>query len=111
MTLEDEVRDLRTRMAAAETRLDQAEVHFEFIAGQLRAIQNTLVRHDGKFEQIAGQFKAVQLQIDTRFAETDQKIERLENKFERLEGKFDQLRDDLPGIVAEAVSGVLRDKS
>jgi hypothetical protein len=76
--LEKELRDLKRRVDFAETRLSQLEGQIGFISGQLRDIQ---------------------LYIHARFDDLD-------GKFDGVAGKVDDLRNDLPQIVASAVTDV-----
>jgi hypothetical protein len=77
--LEKELRDLKRRVDFA-TRLSQLEGQFSFISGQLRDIQ---------------------LYMHARFDDLD-------GKFDGVAGKVDDLPNDLPHIVASAVTVVMR---
>ena len=80
--LENELKDLKRRVDFAETRLSQLEGPFSFISGQLRDIQ---------------------LFMHARFDDLDR-------KFDGVAGKVDDLRNDLPQIVASAVTDVMRQR-
>ena len=80
--LQNELRDLKRRVDFAETRLSQPEGPFGFISGQLRDIQ---------------------LYMHARFDDLDR-------KFDGVVGKVDDLRNDLPQIVAGAVTDVMRER-
>jgi hypothetical protein len=78
--VEKELRERRVDLAA--TRLSQLEGRFEFVSGQLRDMQ---------------------LYMHARFEDVD-------TRFDKLEAKVDGLRNDMPEIVATAVSAVLREQ-
>ena len=80
--LEKELKDLKRRVDCAETRLSQLEGPFGFISGQLRDIQ---------------------LYMPARFDDLDR-------KFDAVAGKVDGLRNDLPQIVASAVTDLMRQR-
>ena len=79
--LEKELEDLKRRVDFAVTRLSQLEGPFSFISGQLRDIQ---------------------LFLHARFD--------LDGKFDGVAGKVDDLRNELPQIVASAVTDVMRQR-
>ena len=58
--------------------------------------ETRLSQLEGRFEVVSGQLRDIQLDMHARFDDVDTKI--------------DDLRRDLPNIVAEAVSAVLREQ-
>ncbi len=85
MNVEQEIRELKARLDKHDTTLAQLTV--EFISGQLKAMQRFM---HAKFDA-----------IDKRFDEVDK-------RFDKIESDVGTLREDLPGIVVEAVRSVLR---
>ena len=80
--LEKELKDLKRRVDFAQTRLSQLEGPFSFISGQLRDIR---------------------LYMPARFDDLDRKLG-------DVAGEVDDLRNDLPQIVASAVTDVMRQR-
>ncbi len=80
MNVEKEIRELQARLDKHDTALAQLTGQFEFISGQLNAMQ--------------------------RFMHT--KFDAIDKRFDKIESDVASLRDDLPGIVTEAVRDALR---
>ncbi len=77
-----EVQDLKRRVDLAETRLGQVEGRFEFVSGQLRDMQ---------------------LYMHAKFAEMDQRLD-------RIEADVKGLRNDLPGMMRDVMREVLAEQ-
>jgi hypothetical protein len=80
MNVEQEIRELKARLDKHDTTLTQLTGQFEFISGQLNAIQ--------------------------RFMHV--KFDAIDKRFDKIDFDVGSLREGLPGIVAEAVRSVLR---
>ena len=87
INVEQEIRELKARLDKHDTTLAQLTGQFEFISGQLNAMQRFM---HAKFDAIDKHFDA------------------MDKRFDKIESDVGTLREDLPGIVVEAVRSVLR---
>ena len=87
INVEQEIRELKARLDKHDTTLAQLTGQFEFISGQLNAMQRFM---HAKFDAI------------------DKRFDGMDKRFDKIESDVGTLREDLPGIVAEAVRSVLR---
>ena len=87
MNVEQEIRELKARLDRHDTTLAQLRGQFEFISGQLNAMQHCM---HAKFDAIDKRFDAV------------------DKRFDKIESDVGSLREDLPGVVVEAVRSGLR---
>ncbi len=94
INVEQEIRELKARLDAHDTALARLTGQFEFISGQLNAMQRFM---HAKFDA-----------IDKRFDAMDKRFDAIDKRFDKIESDVGSLREALPDVVAEAVRGVLR---
>jgi hypothetical protein len=73
---------------------------------EIRELKARLDKHDTTLAQLVGQFISGQLNAMQRFMHA--KFDAIDKRFDKIEADVAGLREDLPGIVTEAVRGVLR---
>jgi chromosome segregation ATPase len=87
LNVEQEIRELKARLDKHDTALAQLTGQFEFISGQLREVQRYMLtkldEHDKRFDQVDAQLGEIKADVAG-------------------------LREDLPGIVTEAVRSGMR---
>lgn len=81
-------------MASLEERLDRLE-------RENTEIQRRLATVEGQFEFISGQLRTIQTYMHGKFEQVDA-------RFDRVEHGLSSLRQDMPGIVSDAMREVLR---
>ena len=87
LNVEQEIRELKARLDKHDTTLAQLTGQFEFISGQLNAMQRFM---HAKFDAI------------------DKRFDGMDKRFDKIKSDVGTLREDLPGVVAEAVRSGLR---
>ena len=87
MNVEQEIREQKARLDKHDTTLAQLMGQFEFISGKLNAMQRFM---HAKFDAI------------------DKRFDAMDKRFDKIESDVGTLREDLPGVVVEAVRSVLR---
>ena len=87
MNVEQEIRELKARLDRHDTELAQLTGPFEFISGQLNAMQRCM---------------------HIKFDAIDKRFDAIDKRFDKIESDVGTLREDLPGVVVEAVRSVLR---
>ncbi len=87
MNVEKEIRELQARLDKHDTALAQLTGQFEFISGQLNAMQRFM---------------------HTKFDAIDKRFDAMDERFDKIASDVGSLREALPDVVAEAVRGVLR---
>src|SRR2546423_14947887 len=90
MNVEAEIRDLKRRVG-------EIEGSFGFLTQQIKGVDKDLLTFQAKTEQ---RFDA----IDVRFDKVDSRLDRLDTGIRKL-------REDMPGIVGDAVRTVMRPRN
>ena len=90
MNVEAEIRDLKRRVG-------EIEGSFGFLTQQIKGVHKDLLTFQAKTEQ---RFDA----IDVRFDKVDSRLDRLDTGIRKL-------REDMPGIVGDAVRTVMRPRN
>ena len=62
----------------------------------------------GQFEFISGKLNAMQRFMHANFDAIDKRFDAMDKRFDKIESDVGTLREDLPGVVVEAVRSVLR---
>ncbi len=90
MNVEAEIRDLKRRVS-------EPEGSFGFLSEQIKVVHKDLLAFQAKMEQ--------------RFAEVDGRFDKVDSRFDKIDGRLDHLdrgfrglRNDMPGIVRDALS-------
>jgi len=96
MNVEAEIRDLKRRVS-------ELEGSFGFRTDQVKGVHKDLLAFQARTEQ---QFD----QIDGRFGQVDGRLVRIEGRLDRVEKSVKDLRQDMPGIVSDAMLEVLRER-
>lgn len=94
MNVEAEIRDLKRRVS-------EIEGSFGFLLKQVRSVHRDLLAFQAKTEQRLEK-------IDGRLDKIDGRLDRHEGRLDRIEKGVRGLRDDMPGIVGDAVRSALR---
>src|SRR5881227_3128051 len=94
MNVEAEIRDLKRRVG-------EIEVSFGFPTQQLKSVHKDLLTFQAKTEQ---RFDA----FDQKLAAVDPRFDKVDGRLDRLDTGIRKLRDDMPGIVGDAVRAVAR---
>ena len=102
MNVEAEIRDLKRRVS-------ELEGSFGFLTRQISDVHKDLLAFEAKTEQRFGQVDKRFDQIDGRLDKVEGRLNRVENRIGRVEGGVNGLREDLPGIVGDAMRAVLRE--
>jgi archaellum component FlaC len=96
MNVEAEIRDLKRRVS-------ELEGSFGFLTRQVKDVHKDVLAFQARTEQ--------------RFERVDRRLDKVDGRLDRVEGKLDQvdrglrgMRDDMPGIVGDAVRTALRDR-
>jgi hypothetical protein len=95
MNVEAEIRDLKRRVS-------EIEGSFGFLIQQVRSVHKDLLAFQAKVEQ---RFE----KIDGRFEKVDGRLDRGDGRLDRIEKGVRGLREDLPGIVGDAMRAALRE--
>lgn len=94
MNVEAEIRDLKRRVG-------EIEGSFGFLTQQIKSVHKDLLTFQAKTEQ---RFEA----IDQKFAAVDARFDRVDGRLDRLDTGIRKLREDMPGIVGDAMRTVGR---
>jgi predicted nucleic acid-binding Zn-ribbon protein len=97
MNVEAEIRDLKRRVG-------EIEGSFGFLTQQLRSVHKDLLTFQAKTEQ---RFEAV----DQKFAAVDVRFDKVDGRLDRLDSGIRKLREDMPGIVGDAMRAVVRPRN
>jgi hypothetical protein len=101
MNVEAEIRDLKRRVS-------ELEGSFGFLTRQVKDVHKTLLtfqaRTEQRFEKVDGRFD----RIDGRFDRIDGRLDRVDGRLDRVESGLRRLREDMPGIVGDAVRTAMR---
>ncbi len=105
MKVEAEIRDLKRRVSELEGS------SFGFLVQQVRGVHRDLLAFQAKseqrFEKIDGRFE----KIDGRFEKIDGRLDRADGRLDRIEKGVRGLRENMPGIVGDALRKALRNRS
>jgi len=96
MDVEAEIRDLKRRVG-------ELEGSFGFLTEQVKMVHRDLLAFEARTEQ---RFE----RVEQRFDKIDQRFDRVDGRLDRVEGGLRGLRVDMPGIVAETMREVLRER-
>lgn len=102
MDVEAEIRDLKRRVG-------ELEGSFGFLTRQIGAVHTDLLAFQAKTEQRFEKIDARFDRVEGRLDKVEGRLDRVENRLGRVESGLDGLREDLPGIVGEAMRAVLRE--
>jgi uncharacterized protein YoxC len=94
MNVEAEIRDLIRRVG-------EIEGSFGFLTQQIKSVHKDLLTFQAKTEQ---RFEAV----DQKFAAVDARFDNVDGRLDRLDTGIRKLREDMPGIVGDAMRTVAR---
>jgi chromosome segregation ATPase len=94
MNVEAEIRDLKRRVS-------ELEGSFGFLTQQIGSVHKDLIAFQAKTEQ---RFDA----IDGKFAAADARFDRVDGRLDRVDTGLRRLREEMPGIVGDAVRTVMR---
>ena len=97
MNVEAEIRDLKRRVS-------EIEGSSGFLTQQLKSVHRDLLKFQAKTEQ---KFEAV----DQKFASVDARFDKVDGRLDRLDSGLRRLREDMPGIVGEAIRAVQRGRN
>ncbi|MFL5067695.1 MAG: hypothetical protein ACJ8ED_23880 [Xanthobacteraceae bacterium] len=110
MNVEAEIRDLKRRVS-------ELEGSFGFLPRQVKDVHKALLafeaRTQQRFDKVDGRFE----KLDGRFEKVDGRFNKVEGRLDRVEGKLDHidrglrgLREDMPGIVGDAIRAAQRER-
>ena len=89
MNVEAEIRDLKRRVS-------ESEGSFGFLIQQVRSVHKDLLAFQAKVEQ--------------RFEKIEGRLDRADGRLDRIEKGVRGLRENMPGIVGDALQAALRDR-
>jgi hypothetical protein len=87
MNVEAEIRDLKRRVS-------ELEGSFGFLTRQVKDVHKALLTFQARTEQ--------------RFEKVDGRFDRVDGRLDRVESGLRRLREDMPGIVGDAVRTAMR---
>ena len=90
MNVEAEIRDLKRRVS-------ELEGSFGFLTQQIGSVHKDLIAFQTKTEQ--------------RFEEVDKRFDKVDGRLDRLDTGLRRLREEMPGIVGDAVRTVMRGRN
>lgn len=90
MNVEAEIRDLKRRVG-------EIEGSFGFLTQQLKTVHKDLLTFQAKTEQ--------------RFDAIDGRFDKVDGRLDRLDTGIRKLREDMPGIVGDAMRAVVRPRN
>jgi hypothetical protein len=94
MNVEAEIRDLKRRVS-------ELEGSFGFLTRQVKDVHKALLTFQAGTEQ---RFE----KVDGRFDRVDGRLDRVDGRLDRVESGLRRLREDMPGIVGDAVRTAMR---
>src|SRR5215211_3875615 len=101
MNVEAEIRDLKRRVS-------ELEGSFGFLPRQVKDVHKALLafeaRTEQRFDKVDGRFD----KVDGRFNKVEGRLDRLEGKLDHIDRGLRGLRDDMPGIVGDAIRAAQR---
>jgi len=96
MNVEAEIRDLKRRVS-------EIEGSFGFLIQQVRGVHKDLLSFQAKVEQ---RFE----KVDGRFEKIEGRLDRADGRLDRIEKGVRGLRENMPGIVGDALRAALRER-
>lgn len=96
MDVETEIRDLKRRVSAIEG-------SFGFLTEQVKGVHKDLLAFQARTEQRFDQ-------VDQRFDKVEGRLDKVDGRLDRVETGVRGLREDMPGIVGDAMREVLRER-
>src|SRR5215218_3837051 len=103
MNVEAEIRDLKRRVS-------ELEGSFGFLTPQVKDVHKALLAFEARTQQRFDK-------VDGRFEKLDGRFNKVEGRLDRVEGKLDHIdrglrgpREDMPGIVGDAIRGAQRER-
>jgi len=96
MNVEAEISDLKRRVSELEGPFGVKDVHKALLAFEARSEQR-FDKLNGRFDKVGGRFNKVEGRLD-----------RLEGKLDHIDRGLRGLRDDMPGIVGDAIRAAQR---
>ena len=94
MNVEAEIRDLKRRVS-------EIEGSFGFLTQQVKSVHRDLLTFQTKTEQKFDR-------VDARFDQVDDRFGHVDSRLDRLDTGVRKLREDMPGIVGDAIRTVMR---
>lgn len=109
MDVESEIRDLKRRVG-------ELEGGSQFHTNQLRDVHRDLLgfqaETDARFDKVDGRLDRIDGRmdrVDDRLDKVDGRLDKVELRLGRVESEVRQLREDMPGIVGDAVREAFRE--
>jgi len=102
MDVEAEIRDLKRRVS-------ELEGSFGFLTEQVSGVHRDLIAFQGEMRVFQRETAERFEQVDRRFDKMDGRLDRMNGRIGQVESEVRQLRDDMPGIVGDAMREVLRE--
>lgn len=103
MDMEAEIRELRRRVG-------ELEGGWGFLTSQIRDVHRDLLGFQAETDERLDKIDNRLDKVDKRLDKIDNRLDKVDNRLDRVECGIKSLRDDLPGIVGDAVREVLRDQ-
>jgi hypothetical protein len=95
MNVEAEIRDLKRRVG-------ELEGSFGFLTQQIKGVHKDLLAFQERTEQ---RFDG----IDRKFDAIDGRLDKVDGRLDRVDTGLRRLREEMPGIVGDAVRAVMRE--
>ncbi|MFL5031394.1 MAG: hypothetical protein ACJ8E1_16095 [Xanthobacteraceae bacterium] len=103
MNVEAEIRDLKRRVS-------ELEGSFGFLTRQVKDVHKALLafeaRTEQRFDKVDGRFE----KVDGRFNKVEGRLDRVEGKLDHIDRGLRGLREDMPGIVGDAIRTAQRER-
>src|SRR5215208_3152524 len=103
MNVEAEIRDLKRRVS-------ELEGSFGFLTRQVKDVHKGLLafeaRTQQRFDKVDGRFE----KVDGRFNKVEGRLDRVEGKLDHIDRGLRGLREDMPGIVGDAIRTAQRER-
>ncbi|MFL6936178.1 MAG: hypothetical protein ACJ8EJ_16185 [Xanthobacteraceae bacterium] len=103
MNVEAEIRDLKRRVS-------KLEGSFGFLTRQVKDVHKGLLafeaRTQQRFDRVDGRFE----KLDGRFNKVEGRLDRVEGKLDHIDRGLRGLREDMPGIVGDAIRAAQRER-
>jgi uncharacterized protein YoxC len=96
MNVEAEIRDLKRRVS-------ELEGSFGFLTDQVKGVHKDLLGFQEKTEQRFDK-------VDGRLDKVDGRLDKVDGRLDHVEKGIKDLRHDMPGIVGDAMRGVLHER-
>ena len=103
MNVEAEIRDLKHRVS-------ELEGSFGFLPRQVKDVHKALLafeaRTEQRFDKVDGRFD----KVDGRFNKVEGRLDRVEGKLDHIDRGLRGVREDMPGIVGDAIRTAQRER-